>query len=225
MNTVRLPREQRPALATFTGLLAVAALLTPLWWPEPDRASGLLLLGGVGAELVAQLPVADVRRAAKRMGERGLHAAARAGAAEHLLAGRHRAGDLRRGALRARRAQARERSGAPGRRGKAVSARCRVDVRQILPRSPACCCSADMPSNWIVGIAAGCPARHVTINLTTEPSYSERDADESVIADIGLDRPERLAETGARLQSEEQNRVPPIAGGSRRSSPSCSPFT
>src|SRR5215213_2438715 len=53
MNADRLQsREQRPALAVFTGLLAVAALLTPLWAPEPDRASGLLLLGGVGAELM-----------------------------------------------------------------------------------------------------------------------------------------------------------------------------
>ena len=54
MSADRLPTaaEPRPALATFTGLLAVAALLTPLWAPEPDRASGLLLLCGVGAELV-----------------------------------------------------------------------------------------------------------------------------------------------------------------------------
>ena len=51
MRIGRLRVEQRPALATFTALLAVAALLTPLWAAEPDRASGLLLLGGVGAEL------------------------------------------------------------------------------------------------------------------------------------------------------------------------------
>ena len=41
-----------PALAVFTGLLAAAAFLTPLWAAEPDRAAGLLLLAGVGAELL-----------------------------------------------------------------------------------------------------------------------------------------------------------------------------
>src|SRR5262245_40954545 len=41
-----------PALAAFTGLLAGAAILTPLWALEPDRASGFLLLGGVAAEVV-----------------------------------------------------------------------------------------------------------------------------------------------------------------------------
>src|SRR5262249_7753551 len=49
----RRPRRARtPALAAFTALLGAVALLTPLWAPEPDRASGLLLLLGVGAELL-----------------------------------------------------------------------------------------------------------------------------------------------------------------------------
>src|SRR5262245_30408323 len=46
-------RARRPALAIFTGILAAAAFLTPFWAAEPDRASGLLLFGGVGAELVS----------------------------------------------------------------------------------------------------------------------------------------------------------------------------
>jgi hypothetical protein len=57
MATVQAPHrqaadERMPALAGFTALLAGAALLTPLWAPEPDRASGFLLFGGVVAELV-----------------------------------------------------------------------------------------------------------------------------------------------------------------------------
>ena len=46
-------------------------------------------------------------------------------------------------------------------------------------------------------------------NIAAGPSHAADDAEESVIADIGLDRPERLAETGARLQAAEQNRVGP----------------
>jgi hypothetical protein len=55
MTTVQLPSpraERRPALASFTGLLAAVAFLTPAWAAEPDRASGFLLLAGVVAELV-----------------------------------------------------------------------------------------------------------------------------------------------------------------------------
>jgi 3',5'-cyclic AMP phosphodiesterase CpdA len=47
----------------------------------------------------------------------------------------------------------------------------------------------------------------VTFNLMAAPAYSEQDADESVIADIGLEHPEILAETGTRLQTAEQQRV------------------
>jgi hypothetical protein len=46
------PARRVPALAVFTMLVAGAAFLTPLWAAEPDRASGLLLMCGVGAELL-----------------------------------------------------------------------------------------------------------------------------------------------------------------------------
>ena len=52
----------------------------------------------------------------------------------------------------------------------------------------------------MVALAAGLRLAATTVNLAAAPVYSERDADESVIADIGIERPERLAETGARLQ-------------------------
>ena len=44
--------RRAPALAVFTVVLAAAAFLTPLWAAEPDRAAGLLLIAGVGAELL-----------------------------------------------------------------------------------------------------------------------------------------------------------------------------
>src|SRR6185295_14807942 len=43
--------ERTRALAAFTALLAVAALLTPIWAAEPARMAGLLLLGGAAAEI------------------------------------------------------------------------------------------------------------------------------------------------------------------------------
>ena len=108
MRIGRLRVEQRPALATFTALLAVAALLTPLWAAEPDRASGLLLLGGVGAELAHSFRREAVRRAAEARGaSAGLTLLLALVLLSTVVAGGHRACDLRRSALRARRAQTR----------------------------------------------------------------------------------------------------------------------
>ena len=45
------PRERTRALAIFTALLAVAALLAPLWAAEPERVAGLFLLAGAAAEI------------------------------------------------------------------------------------------------------------------------------------------------------------------------------
>src|SRR5262245_13121033 len=44
--------DRMPALAGFMALIAAAALSPPLWAPEPDRASGFLLLAGVAAEVL-----------------------------------------------------------------------------------------------------------------------------------------------------------------------------
>ena len=78
---------------------------------------------------------------------------------------------------------------------------------ETLPRRSQCCCSADMRRTglWVSPRAARLVA--VTVNIATGPEYSEQDVDQSVIADIGLDDPERLAETGARFETEERNRV------------------
>ena len=64
------PGSSTPALAIFTGLSAVAAVLTPLWAAEPDRVAGLLLVGGVVAEFVHSFRRRTGPRSA-RMGERG----------------------------------------------------------------------------------------------------------------------------------------------------------
>ena len=79
------------ALAIFTALLAVAALLTPIWAAEPARVAGMLLLGGAAAEITQGLR--------RRTGRWRLHPSARAAALERRRAGRQRAGDLHRRAV------------------------------------------------------------------------------------------------------------------------------
>ena len=206
MNPVRLPREQRPALATFTGLLAAAALLTPLWWPEPDRASGLLLLGGVGAELVDSFRLRTFAAQQSAWASAGftlllalvlLNTSWLAVTALAIFVAAPFALDaLRRASAAARQAAA----GKPFLHDVASAFGNLAAVFGVL-------LLGRYASNWVVGVAAGVRLVTVTVNITTGPSYSEHDVDESVIADIGLDRPERLAETGARFEAAELNRV------------------
>ena len=209
MNTVRLAPaqgEQRPALATFTGLLAVAALLTPLWWPEPDRASGLLLLGGVGAELV------DSFRSRTSAAQQSSWASAgytlllalvllntswlAVTALAIFVAAPFALDALRHASAAARQAFA----GKPFLHAVASACGNLAAVFGVL-------LLGRYASSWIMGIAAAVRLVTVTVNITTGPSYSEHDVEQTVIADIGLDRPERLAETGARFEAEELNRV------------------
>jgi 3',5'-cyclic AMP phosphodiesterase CpdA len=207
MSADRLPpaREPRPALATFTGLLAVAALLTPLWAPEPDRASGLLLLGGVGAELTnsfrARTPAA-VQSGWASAGYTLLLALVLLNttwlaitALAIFLAAPFALDALRHAGAAARQAAARKPS--------------LQDVASAFVNLAAVCgvlLLGRFAPNWIVGVAAAVRLLHTTVSITTRPSSSD-DPDRSVVADIGLDRPERLAETGARLEAEELSRV------------------
>src|SRR5262249_15977386 len=69
-----------------------------------------------------------------------------------------------------------------------------------------------LATSWIVGVAAGARLFVVTATIVAGETFTERDADTSVIADIGLDRPERLAETGARLEAGERERIPADRG-------------
>jgi hypothetical protein len=210
MNAARrLPqtwREQRPALATFTGILAAVALVTPLWAPEPDRASGFLLLGGVGAELVYSF------RCKTAAAQQGAWASAgytlllalvllntswlAATALAIFVAAPFALDALRRARSAARQAA----SGKPfvDDAAAAIGNLAAVAGVVLLGR---------YALNWIVSVAAAIRLVGVTVNITAKPSYSEEDVDESVIADIGFSRPEELAETGARLESAEQDRV------------------
>src|SRR5262245_44833524 len=202
---------RKPALAVFTGLLAGAAFIAPLWAAEPDRASGLLLLCGVGAELVSSF-----RRktfAAQLSAWRG------AGITLLLAIVLLSTGWLAVTAIAIFLA-------APF----ALDAlrHARAASRQVLARQPflrdvawtvanlaavaGIALVGRYAQNWVLGIAAAIRLTTVSIDLSPEPTYSERDADESVIADIGLDRPERLAATGNLLQTEEENRAPADRG-------------
>jgi 3',5'-cyclic AMP phosphodiesterase CpdA len=202
----RSSRERRPALATFTGLLAVAAFLTPVWAPEPDHTSGLLLLAGVGAELVSSF------RSKTSAAQQSAWASAgftlllalvllntswlAATAVSIFIAAPFALDSLRRTIAAVRHAAA----GKPFGEDVAWAAGNLAAVVGVVVLGR-------FALNWIVGAAAGIRLVAVTSNVAARPAYSEEDAEESVIADIGLDRPERLAETGAHLQAREDERV------------------
>ncbi len=198
-------RTQRPALAFFSGALATAAFLTPLWAAEPDRMSGFLLLGGVGAELIHsfRLRTSADQRAAWASAALTLLLALvllntswlAATALAIFVAAPFALDALRRGGAALRqltRGQPFQRDAASALANLAALAGVLLVERYAL--------------NWLVGVAAGVRLAAVTVNVMTAPSYSQHDIDESVIGDIGLDRPE-LAETAARLQAAEDNRA------------------
>jgi 3',5'-cyclic AMP phosphodiesterase CpdA len=204
VNAIPPRSERRPALATFTGLLAVAAILSPLWAGEPDRAAGFLLIGGVVAELIYSF---RVRTSAA---QRSVWASASVTlllalillntawlaitALALFIAAPFLIDALRRSTKAARLAVA----GQPFLEevGWAIANLAAVAaVIFIGRRAP----------DWLVALAAGVRLFNVTVNLSRRPAYTEADADESVVADIGLDRPEITA-TGERLQAAELQR-------------------
>ena len=214
LDRTRLARawhERRPALATFTALLSGAALLTPLWAPEPERASGLLLLCGMTAELVTSFRRKTSRAQSSALASAGftlllalvllntswlaVSALAIFMAAPFALDALRRAGAAVRYAA-AGKPFLQEAASALGNLAAVVGV-------VLLGRYAV---------NWIVAVAAGIRLLSVTVTVMTGETYTEDDADLSVIADIGLDRPERLSETGARLEAEEQHRVAPDRG-------------
>jgi 3',5'-cyclic AMP phosphodiesterase CpdA len=216
MTTVRAPQapaadERMPALAGFTALLAGAALLTPLWAPEPDRASGLLLLGGVAAELVYSFrcKTSEAQRSAwagagftlllalvlLNTSWLAVSALAVFLAAPFALDALRRAGAAVRHATTAK----------PFLQDVAAALGNLAVVAGVV-------LIGRFATNWVVGVAAGLRLITVTVTVMTAQTFTEADADQSVIADIGLDRPARLAATGARLEESERNRVPADRG-------------
>ncbi len=208
LDRTRLARvwhERRPALATVTALLSGAALLTPLWAPEPERASGLLLLGGMTAELVTCFR--------RKTSEAQRNALASAGFTLLLALVLLNASWLAVSALAIFMAapfalDALRRAGAAGRYAAAGKPFLQEAASALgnLAAVVGVVLLGRYAVNWIVGVAAGIRLLSVTVNVMTGETYTEEDADQSVIADIGLDRPERLSETGARLETEEQHR-------------------
>ncbi len=195
-----------PALAVFVGVLAAAAWLTPIWAPEPSRAGGLLLFGGAAAELIQ-----GFRRRTPE-GQRGawfgagltlllgaliFNAAWIASTAVTLVVAAPFALDaLRYARVAIRQVSSRE---SPRRAAAAAFGNAGVTVGLLLLGRYA--------FSWVIAAAAGTRLSGTAINLVAAPVYSGQDVDESVIADIGIDRPDRLAETAARLQREEEHRT------------------
>jgi len=194
-----------PGLAIFTALAAVAACLTPLWAPEPARTAGGLLLVGAATELVQGFR----RRTA------AAQRSAWAGAAITLLLAllilnepwlartalvllvavpfvidglRHLAVAVRRVAKR----ESPRRALATAIANLAVAAGVEIAGRYV--------------GDWVIALASGIRLAETAVNLVTAPVFSEADAGDRVIADIGLDDPARLADTAARLRQDEEHR-------------------
>lgn len=186
-------------------MLAGAAFLSPLWSPEPDRASGLLLLGGVGAELVYSFRCRTSAAQQSAWASAGFSLLLAlvllntswlaVTAVSTFVAAPFALDSLRRAGAAARQAAA-GRPLLPDVTGAAGNAAAVVGLILLGAYAP----------GWIVGVAAGVRLLAVTVNIATGPSFSEQDAEQRVIADIGLDRPE-LVETGARLQAAERDRA------------------
>src|SRR5262245_22536331 len=195
-----------PALAGFTALLAGAALLTPLWAPEPDRASGFLLIGGVAAELVYSFRcrTSEAQRSAWASAGFTLLLALvllntswlAVSALAIFLAAPFALDALRRAGAAVRHAATAQ----PFLQdGAAAIGNLAVVVGVVLLGRYAL--------NWIVGVAAGVRLLSVAVNVLTGQTFTERDADQSVVADIGLEPSAVLSETGARLEKGERDRI------------------
>ena len=199
------PDKRRPALAVFTFLFAAAALTTPLWAAEPDRAAGLLLLGGVGTELVQSF---RHKSAASRHTGRVsaayslllalilLNAAWLAASALAIFAAVPFALDaLRSGGAALRLAVA----GPSFRSALSSTVRNSAAVAGVL-------LVGRYAPHLMVGICAGVRLFTAALNITTAPSYLEGEAEDSAVDDIGLDDPE-LDEIASRLNESETARV------------------
>jgi 3',5'-cyclic AMP phosphodiesterase CpdA len=198
--------DRTQALAIFTALLAVAALLSPLWAAEPERAAGLSLFAGAVAEIVQ-----GFRRrtpAAQRnawisgaytliLGLLILNASWLAATALTIFVAVPFAAD----AIRYARMVVHQIIG-----GKSVGHAAGAAVWNVAV-ALAVLLTGRYATTWVIGLAAGLRLGATAVNLSAAPVYSEHEADESVIADIGIERPERLTQIGARLQQEEEDRV------------------
>ena len=207
MTTTRfaLLDRRRPAMATFAGLLAVAAFLSPLWARMPERAAAALLLAGMVAELVSsfRLRTAAAQRAAWGSAIITLLLALVllntewiAVTALALFIAVPFVIDAIRQGVAAARAVAAGRPFAHDAGSALLDLGAAIAVLAIGRRAP----------EWLVAIGAGLRLISVTSNLTTRPTFTSTDVDERVAADVGLNRPE-IDEFATRLQTGEIDRV------------------
>ena len=206
MRAIGAAAERTPALVIFTALLAAAAALSPLWAAEPERVSALCLFAGASTEIVQgfRRRTSAAQRSAwisagytLLLAVLLLNAPWLAVTALAIFVAVPFAGDALRSAGVAVRQIAGGKSSLQA-AGAAVWNLGVVVAILLVGRSAA---------NWVVALAAGLRLAATAAKLALAPVYSEHDADEGVIADIGIERPERLAETGARLQQGELDRV------------------
>jgi hypothetical protein len=182
-----------------------AGVLLPLWAPEPTRAGALLLYAGAVTEAVQGFR----RRTAASQRQAWFGAGLTlllgillsnigwvAGAAITIIVAIPFAIDAMRYAGLAIRNVSRGES--PTRAVAAAAGNLAVTVGLFL--------LGRFAFNWVIAAAAGMRLAGTAVNLVSAPVYTEDDADESVIADIGIDRPERLTETVDRIQREEAHR-------------------
>jgi hypothetical protein len=192
--------------ALLAALLAAAAFVVPVWAGEPARVAGLLLFGGVVAELVQSFrhrTTASQRTAwmsaayTLLLALVLLNAPWLAATALVVFAAIPFALDM----LRSAGASVRQAvQGKPFLQSiwSAVGNLAGVIGLLLVGRYAA---------GWIIGIAAGMRLSAVAVNIMAAPAYSQDEADESVVADILADTSGQLSETGARLQEEEVARA------------------
>lgn len=201
------PKADRwTGLALFVVVLAAAAFVLPLWAREPARAGGVLLFAGAAAEAVQgfrRRTAASQRQAwfgaalTLLLGILLVNVAWVATAAITITVAIPFALDVLRYARVAFQNVARSES--PVRAAMAALGNLAVVVGLLLLGRYA--------FNWVIAVAAGMRLAGTAINLVSAPIYTEDDADESVVADIGIEHPERLTSTVERIQREETNRV------------------
>ena len=198
--------ERTRALACFAALLAVVAAFAPIWAAEPERVAGLALLAGAATEAIQ-----GFRRRTPASQRNAWSSSAytlllsllllnaswlAATALAIFLVVPFVIDGLRYAWLAARQLAA----------GKSVWQAAGA-MAWNLAVAVAIVLVGRYAAHWVVGLAAGLRLAATAVNLATAPVYAEDEADQSVIADIGIDRPERLAETAAQIELSETQRA------------------
>jgi hypothetical protein len=197
------PKADRwKGVAIFTAVLAAAAFVLPLWAAEPPRAGGVLLFAGAAAEAIQgfrRRTAASQRQAWLGAGLTFLlglllvNVAWVATAAITIIVAIPFVLDVLRYMRVAIQNMARRESPVPAVMAAAGNLAVAVGL-WLLDR---------YAFTWVIAAAAGLRLAGTTVNLISAPIYTTDDADESIIADIGIENPERLAKTVERIQREE----------------------